>query len=106
MKLLEPTWSNCTQGVSYLGYPEFDLDPHPALSGSLLVHLQSFRVSYRDYSSRDNPPILHRKEQFITTEDADYAKFSALTAEKENAGLMAIHNPLELGSRGTTCLTH
>lgn len=51
--------------VSYLGYPDFDSDPHPALAGSLLVHLQSFRVSYRDYSTSENPPILHRKEEFI-----------------------------------------
>jgi DNA phosphorothioation-associated putative methyltransferase len=83
--------------VSYLSYPDFEADPHPALYGSLLVHLQSFRVSYRDYATSDNPPILHRKEDFITREDADYAKFSALTAEEEKAELYA--DPQAIGTR-------
>lgn len=73
--------------VSYLGYPEFDSDPHPALAGSLLVHLQTFRVSYRDYSDSTNPPILHRKEEFIMKDDPDYAGFAALTKEEEQLGL-------------------
>jgi DNA phosphorothioation-associated putative methyltransferase len=73
--------------VSYLGYPDFDSDPHPALAGSLLVHLQTFRVSYRDYSASDNPPILHRKEEFIMANDPDHTKFAALTADEEQRGL-------------------
>src|SRR4030095_9965653 len=35
--------------VSYLSYPEFDRDPHPALVDSLVVHLQTFQVRYFNY---------------------------------------------------------
>jgi DNA phosphorothioation-associated putative methyltransferase len=47
--------------ISYLSYPTFEDDPHPALVLSLSVHLQTFRVRTRDYSTFRNPPILHRK---------------------------------------------
>ena len=30
--------------VSYLSYPEFESDPHPALVRSMSVHFQTFRV--------------------------------------------------------------
>lgn len=73
--------------VSYLGYPGFDTDPHPALAGSLMVNLQSLHVSYRDYSTSDNPPVLHRKEEFIMKDDPDHAMFADLTAQEEQCGL-------------------
>ena len=82
--------------VSYLGYPDFDSNPHPALVGSLLVHLQTCRVSYRDYSTSDNPPILHRKEEFIATDDPDHAMFASLTAHEERCGLY--DDPRSIGS--------
>ena len=75
--------------VSYLGYPGFDVNPHPALVGSLLVNLQTLRVSYRDYSTSDNPPILHRKEEFIMKDDPNHDVFAMLTAEEEKLGLYA-----------------
>jgi DNA phosphorothioation-associated putative methyltransferase len=34
--------------VSYLSYPDFERDPHPALAASLIVPLQTFRIQYRD----------------------------------------------------------
>lgn len=73
--------------VSYLGYPDFDVDPHPALAGSLLVHLQSFKISYRDYTMSSNPPILHRKEEFVMSDDPDCAKFRSITTQEEQLGL-------------------
>jgi DNA phosphorothioation-associated putative methyltransferase len=75
--------------VSYLGYPDFDENAHPALLGSLLVNLQTLRVSYRDYSTSDNPPILHRKEEFIMKDDPSHDVFAMLTAEEEKLGLYA-----------------
>jgi DNA phosphorothioation-associated putative methyltransferase len=48
--------------VSYLAYPDFECDPHPALKASLIVPLNTFRIQYRDYTEAKNPPILHRKE--------------------------------------------
>ncbi len=73
--------------ISYLSYPEFDHDPHPALAASLLVPLQTFRVQRRDYTSSNNPPILHRKETFLPQAHPLYPKFSRLTRQEERWGL-------------------
>lgn len=73
--------------VSYLSYPQFDRDPHPALVGSLVVPLQTFHVDYRDYSASENPPILHRKEEFVAPNYPLRARFARLTAQEERAGL-------------------
>ena len=65
--------------VSYLVYPNFDTDPHPSLSYSATIHLQTFRIREADYSQRDNPPILHRKETFVSSDHPLCEKFSRLT---------------------------
>jgi DNA phosphorothioation-associated putative methyltransferase len=74
--------------ISYLSYPAFDDDPHPALAQSLSVHLQTFRVRTRDYSGLRNPPILHRKETFLPAEHPLRSKFARLTAAEEAKGLL------------------
>jgi DNA phosphorothioation-associated putative methyltransferase len=74
--------------ISYLSYPTFDDDPHPALAQSLSVHLQTFRVRTREYSSVRNPPVLHRKETFLPAEHSLRAKFTRLTAAEESKGLL------------------
>ena len=73
--------------ISYLSYPEFESDPHPALAHSLTVHLQTFRLRERDYRSSRNPPVLHRKETFITPNHPLHAKFARLTRLEEAKGL-------------------
>ena len=78
--------------ISYLFYPHFDIDPHPALQASVQVDLQDTEVSpvisYRDYSNSENPPILHRKETFVTPEYPQYEKFDRLTKQEEKLGLL------------------
>ena len=73
--------------VSYLSYPEFESDPHPALAEGMTVHLQTFRVRERDYSGSRNPPILHRKETFLAPDHPLHAKFARLTRQEESKGL-------------------
>ena len=73
--------------VSYLSYPEFEKDPHPALARSLSVHLQTFRVREREFDPHRNPPILHRKEAFLEAGHPFYAKFARLTRIEEEKGL-------------------
>ena len=73
--------------VSYLSYPDFEIDPHPALARSLTVHLQTFKLRERDYNTSRNPPILHRKENFIASDHPLHAKFSRLTQQEEKKGL-------------------
>lgn len=83
--------------VSYLSYPDFDSDPHPALASSLLVSLDDVTVSRRDYSASPNPPILHRKEEFLPTESPLRAKFERLTRQEQQWGLY--EDPLTIGTR-------
>ncbi len=73
--------------VSYLNYPAFETDPHPALAQSLSVHLQTFRVRERAFDPYRNPPILHRKEAFLEAGHPFYAKFARLTRIEEKKGL-------------------
>jgi DNA phosphorothioation-associated putative methyltransferase len=74
--------------VSYLYYPGFDTDPHPALHSGMQADLQGLYVSYRDYSAAQNPPVLHRKETFVAPDYPLREKFARLTAQEEKWGLL------------------
>ncbi|NER27677.1 MAG: DNA phosphorothioation-associated putative methyltransferase [Symploca sp. SIO1C4] len=74
--------------ISYLFYPDFDTDPHPALHTSMQIDLRDLQVTYRDYDTSSNPPVLHRKETFVTPDYPLYEKFSKLTRQEENWGLL------------------
>lgn len=74
--------------ISFLAYPDFDKDPHPALAASIIVDLVTGKVRRDDYRGRENPPILHRKETFLPATDPRHAKFARLTREEEKAGLL------------------
>ncbi len=86
-----------TPQVSYLSYPEFERDPHPSLAASLIVHLQTFRVQYREYTDSNNPPILHRKEAFVAMDHPLREKFARLTKQEERWHLY--DNPELIGTR-------
>jgi DNA phosphorothioation-associated putative methyltransferase len=83
--------------VSYLGYPRFERDPHPALAASFTVPLNSLHVEYRDYTTRVNPPILHRKEEFVPTNHVLRERFARLTRQEERAALY--EDPARIGTR-------
>lgn len=83
--------------ISYLSYPGFESDPHPALATSMTVHLQTFRVRVRDYADSRNPPILHRKDAFLATDHPLHTKFARLTRQEESKGLYEV--PDRIGTR-------
>ena len=83
--------------ISYLSYPEFETDPHPALAESFTVHLQTFRIRERIYRTSRNPPILHRKERFVSVDFPHRAKFARLTRQEESKGLF--EHPVQIGTR-------
>ncbi|OUC12868.1 MAG: DNA phosphorothioation-associated methyltransferase [Alkalinema sp. CACIAM 70d] len=83
--------------ISYLLYPDFDDNPHPALQCSIQVNLQSREVNHRDYGNTDNPFILHRKETFVASNYPHYQQFAALTRQEEALGLL--DNPRTIGTR-------
>ena len=74
--------------VSYLTYPEFDEDAHPALARSVRVDLNTKKVAVRDYSKSKNPPILHRKELFVPQGYPNRESFAVLTKTEEAKGLL------------------
>jgi DNA phosphorothioation-associated putative methyltransferase len=73
--------------ISFLCYPDFLDDAHPALRHAVTIDLVSGRVRHTDYAGNPNPPILHRKEQFLPPDHPRRVEFAALTAAEESAGL-------------------
>ena len=83
--------------VSYLQYPKFEKDPHPALAASLKVPLDTFHIDYRDYSNSTNPFILHRKETMLAPQHPLREKFARLTKQEERLDLY--ESPELIGTR-------
>ena len=83
--------------VSYLVYPRFERNAHPALAMSLLVGLQTLRVDRRDFRTSANPPILHRKETLVAENHPLRKLFKQLTIAEERAGLF--DDPRTIGTR-------
>ena len=75
--------------ISFLKYKDFDEEAHPELLHSVRVHLPSASYAIRDYSSSENPPILHRKEAFVDPLYPDYGAFSELTRQEEDLGSLS-----------------
>lgn len=73
--------------VSYLTYPQFDRNAHPTLASSVTVNLKRLSVDWRDYTRSTNPPLLHRKEEFLSADDAKRGLYSRLTRAEMRAGL-------------------
>ncbi|MEG3894289.1 MULTISPECIES: DNA phosphorothioation-associated putative methyltransferase [unclassified Microcoleus] len=83
--------------ISYLFYPDFDTDAHPALQTSIQINLETGEVKYFDYSNSENPPVLHRKETFVAADYPNYEKFARLTRCEEKWGLL--DNTSVIGTR-------
>ncbi len=83
--------------ISYLFYPDFDTDAHPALQTSIQINLATGEVKYFDYSNSENPPVLHRKETFVAADYPNYEKFARLTRCEEKWGLL--DNTSVIGTR-------
>jgi hypothetical protein len=65
------------------------------------------KYSHRNYRKSPKPPILHRKELFVTEDYPHYAKFARLTAQEERWGLFegdgAIGNREHWAARVADC---
>lgn len=77
-----------TGKLSYLVYPEFEDDPHPALFRCVKLNLRNRQSECYEYGQSENPPILHRKETFLAPDHPLREKFASLTAKEEKAGLL------------------
>ncbi|MGI5485413.1 DNA phosphorothioation-associated putative methyltransferase [Microtetraspora malaysiensis] len=84
------------RGVSWLSYPDFDVDPHPRLRSSYIVDLATLKTSFMSYEESPNRPLLHRKHEFLHPEDPDVPKYRRLTESELRADLYA--NPHLIGT--------
>jgi DNA phosphorothioation-associated putative methyltransferase len=84
------------RAVAWLGYPEFDSDPHPRTAWSYQVTFPDFETNFTDFSGRSNRPLLHRKEEFLSPDDPLAVKYSRLTQAEVKAGLYK--NPHIIGT--------
>ncbi len=73
--------------VSYLAYPDFETNPHPTLLRSVKLSLRTREIDCLEYQATTNPPILHRKESFLSPDYPLHAKFAKLTHQEEKHGL-------------------
>lgn len=73
--------------VSYLSYPRFDRDPHPTLSAAVTVSLSKLTIDLRDYTRSENPPLLHRKEEFVAVDHPRRELWERLTRAEIRSGL-------------------
>ncbi len=73
--------------LSLLWYPQFFDDAFPALAISYRIDLTSQRVEKRSYQTSINPPILHRKELFLSPNHPRIPQFQQLTTTAEQLGL-------------------
>jgi DNA phosphorothioation-associated putative methyltransferase len=78
------------RGVSFLRYPNFDSDPHPALGSSVRVNLAKASYELREYGDSLNPPILHRKDALVGRSYPYYTQFRNLTEVEEELGLLSL----------------
>jgi DNA phosphorothioation-associated putative methyltransferase len=83
--------------ISYLVYPQFEDDPHPALLRSVRVNLRTRQIDCNDYGQSSNPPVLHRKDSFLHEGHPLHGRFARLTAQEEKHGLL--DDPSGIGTR-------
>jgi len=82
--------------VSYLTYPNFDLEAHPGLCRSDLIDLVDLRHSVRTYADGPKTPVLHRKETLVHKSDLRWERFAAVTRREEEVGLLGSGEPIGL----------
>ncbi len=73
--------------ISLLAYPSFEHEPYPPLAHSWTIDLAKLSVREADYCKSVNPPILHRRETFLSIDHPQREVFRAYTLEGEKIGL-------------------
>ena len=82
--------------ISFLRYESFDT-PFPALLTALSCDLERGSARHIDFTTRRNPPILHRKELLLPEDDPRVAEATRLTDRLAQQG--AFSNPTTIGTR-------
>ncbi len=74
--------------VSYLVCPDFERDPHPTLTRRFKLSLRARDLYCVDYSQLDDPPVIHRKNEYLPKDHSLYDKFARLTKQEDRRGLL------------------
>ena len=85
-----------TNKISLLDYEDFTESAFPALLNSCQVDIAKQTFTIRNHS-RNNPPILHRKELLLAPNDKEQGTYQILTQQLENIG--AFENITKLGTK-------
>ena len=83
-----------TNKLSLMEYESFWTEGFPSLKKSYTITLSPLSISTRQHGRNGNPPILHRKELFISPEHSSYQVFQALTKQAEEYGLFKNTNKI------------
>jgi DNA phosphorothioation-associated putative methyltransferase len=86
---------NWADSVALLSYPRFFEDACPSLSHSWNVRLKDGKATYRTYQDSFNPPVLHRKELLLASDDPHRAAAEQLTKDLEALGFF--EDPVRIG---------
>jgi len=82
--------------LSFLEYESFEQAEFPILFRSCQIDLKLRKIQIREHS-KNNPPVLHRKELLVHPNHPDREKFLSLTAQLEDLG--AFRNIVKLGTK-------
>ena len=85
-------------GISFASYPDFDQTPHPGLNRAVRFDFASSSVAIRDYGQSMSPPILHRKELFVSIDHEHFQAWSLFTEKEDGLGLLGRR---DIGTRGS-----
>ena len=88
---------------TFLTYPGFDTEPHPALAEATKINLNTGSIVRTDYRARANPPILHRKETFFLQTIHAYPNLQPSQAPRRKRDFTAIHRRSASASTGWRC---
>ena len=79
--------------VSYLVYPGFDTDAHPALLRNIKLSLRTRELDCFDYARSTNPPVLHRKDAFLPADHPLHGEVRPADARKKKSTACSTTRP-------------
>ena len=74
--------------VTYLVCPDFETVPHPVLLRRVKLSLRARDLYCIDYSQHDDPPLVHRKDEYLPASHPLRDKFARLTKQEDRRGLL------------------
>ena len=74
--------------MAYLVCPKFETEPYPVLVRRVKLSLRARDLYCVDYSLHDDPPLIHRKDEYLPSDHPLREKFARLTKQEDRRGLL------------------